>query len=113
MSADSGATGPERWATVLDELERRIVAQETVLELAGRGCQPEPEDLLARVSFAAPNGLPPMPAELAARAQALLERTHIVQDGVANLIETTRPGRAARRPRAARWRAATNLDVRA
>ncbi|HWL44707.1 MAG TPA: hypothetical protein VNQ73_17325 [Ilumatobacter sp.] len=100
------------WAAVLDDLERRIVAQEAALGLVDDGVWVEPDELRALAVFTPPAGLPALPAEHAQRAQQLLDRTHRVQDGLANVIETTRPARLAR-PRPAGVRGAGDLDVRA
>lgn len=113
MGQATAAAASARWVPVLDELEQRIAVQEEIVDLAGRGLAPEPDELLALIEFAAPEGLPPMPAALAERAGRLLDRTRAVQARVAELVETTRPARGPRRPRATRWRASTNLDVRA
>lgn len=102
------------WTAALDEYERRLDAQADVVRRAEQGALPTADEVLA-LTATPPAGLPPLPAELAERAEALLARTHLVQDGLATLIETTRPARAARRlPVASAHRAVSQgLDLRA
>lgn len=100
------------WTAALDAFERRLEEQAAVVAASEAGRQPDHAELMARCAFDPPVGLPPMPAELADRAEALLARSRLLQESLVGLLDATRPVRSLR-PRHAAHRNPSEWDVRA
>jgi hypothetical protein len=91
----AGRTPAEAWEPVLDELEREVRKAEGLTASgdaeAASGSGPGP----AHGTWAAPEGLPPLPAELAPRVQALETRQRQLIDRLTQQIAANRREHAA------------------